>query len=171
MAAPLPFAESEVRLLTALLRARVRFMVVGLSAATMQGAPVVTQDVDLWFEDLGNPRISQALRSVGAAYVPPSNLNPPMLAGIGAELFDIVLRMDGLGDFASELKHCVNVSLGRHRLKVLSLDRILVSKLAANRAKDQLSIPVLRDALATTKAVKARVKRPQKKPSKSRSNR
>lgn len=32
MAAPLPFAESEIRLLTALLRARVRFMIVGLSA-------------------------------------------------------------------------------------------------------------------------------------------
>ena len=45
MAAPLPFAESEIRLLTALLQARVRFMIVGLSAATMQGAPVVTQDV------------------------------------------------------------------------------------------------------------------------------
>lgn len=44
MAAPLPFAESEIRLLTALLKARVRFMVVGLSAATMQGAPVVTQE-------------------------------------------------------------------------------------------------------------------------------
>ena len=104
MAAPLPFAESEIRLLTALLRARVPFMVVGLSAATMQGAPVVTQDVDLWFEKLGDPKISQALQSVGAAYVPPSNLNPPMLAGAGAELFDIVIRMDGLGSFADEIK-------------------------------------------------------------------
>ncbi|MBI2947916.1 MAG: hypothetical protein HYY23_09730 [Verrucomicrobia bacterium] len=155
MAAPLPFAESEVRLLTALLRARVRFMVVGLSAATMQGAPVVTQDVDLWFEKLGEPKISQALQSVGAAYVPPSILNPPMLAGAGAELFDIVVRMDGLEDFASELKHCVDVPLGRHKLKVLSLERILVSKLAANRDKDKLTIPVLRDALAATTAVNA----------------
>ena len=152
MAAPLPFAESEVRLLTALLRARARFMVVGLSAATMQGAPVVTQDVDLWFEELGDPRIARGLRSVGAAYVPPSNLNPPMLAGTGAELFDVVLRMDGLGTFASELKHCVDVPLGRHRLKVLSLERILASKLAANRAKDKLTIPVLRDALAAIAA-------------------
>ena len=155
MAAPLPFAESEARLLTALLRARVRFMVVGLSAATMQGAPVVTQDVDLWFEKLGDPKISRALQSVGAAYVPPSILNPPMLAGAGAELFDIVLRMDGLGTFASEFKHCVAVSLGRHQLKVLSLERILVSKLAANRAKDRVTIPVLRDALAATTTVKA----------------
>jgi hypothetical protein len=155
VAAPLPFAESEVRLLTALLRARIRFIVVGLSAATMQGAPVVTQDVDLWFEKLGDPKISRALQSVGAAYVPPGILNPPMLAGAGAELFDIVLRMDGLGTFTSELKHCVNVPLGCHQLKVLSLERILVSKLAANRAKDRLTIPVLRDALAATTAIKA----------------
>ena len=163
MAAPLPFAESEVRLLTALLRARIRFMVVGLSAATMQGAPVVTQDVDLWFEKLGDPRISQALQSVGAAYVPPSILNPPMLAGAGAELFDVVIRMDGLGTFASELKHCVDIPLGRHKLKVLALERILASKLAANRAKDRLTIPVLRDALATATAINTPAKTRKRK--------
>ena len=125
MAAPLPFSESEQRLLQVLLKRKVRFMVVGLSAATLQGAPVVTQDVDLWFENLGEPIISQALQEVGAAYVPPSNFNPPMLAGTGAELFDIVLRMDGLGTFADEFKNCIEIPLGRQKLKVLSLERIL----------------------------------------------
>jgi hypothetical protein len=147
VAAPLPFSESELRLLQILLKRKVRFMVVGLSAATLQGAPVVTQDVDLWFENLGESKISRALQEVGAAYVPPSNFNPPMLAGTGAELFDIVLRMDGLGSFADEIKNCVEISLGRQKLKVLSLERVLASKIAANRAKDKLTIPVLRDAL------------------------
>ena len=155
MAATLPFAENEIRLLTALLRARVRFMVVGLSAATLQGAPVVTQDVDLWFEKLGDLKISRALQTVGAAYVPPSMLNPPMLAGAGAELFDIVLRMDGLGAFADEIKNCVEIPLGGQKLKVLSLERILASKIAANRDKDKLTIPVLRDTLATTHTIRA----------------
>ena len=159
MAAPLPFSESELRLLQILLKRKVRFMVVGLSAATLQGAPVVTQDVDLWFENLGEPKISSALQEVGAAYVPPSNFNPPMLAGTGAELFDIVLRMDGLGSFADELKNCVEISLGRQKLKVLSLERILASKMAANRAKDKLTIPVLRDALAATQIIKPRAKK------------
>ena len=165
MAATLPFAENEIRLLTALLRARVRFMVVGLSAATLQGAPVVTQDVDLWFEKLGEQKISRALQSIGAAYVAPSIINPPMLAGAGAELFDIVLRMDGLGTFAKELKNCIEIPLGRQKLKVLSLERILASKIAANRAKDKLTIPVLRDALATTSAIKTpkAKKNPKKK--------
>src|SRR4029077_383167 len=99
-------------------------MVVELSAATLQGAPVVTQDVDLWFEKLGEVKISLALREVGAAYIPPSINNPPMLAGAGSELFDIVIRMDGLGTFEDELKTCIEIPLGRHKLKVLALDRI-----------------------------------------------
>ena len=160
MAAPLPFSENELRLLRVLVKRKVSFMVVGLSAATLQGAPVVTQDVDLWFENLGELKISRALQEVGAAYVPPSALNPPMLAGAGAELFDIVIRMDGLGSFADEIKNCVEISLGRQKLKVLSLERILASKIAANRPKDKLTIPVLRDALA---AIQSGKRRPKKK--------
>lgn len=147
MAAP-SLNESELRFLRALLRRKVRFMVVGLSAAALQGAPVVTQDVDLWFEDLGDPAIRDATREVGAAYVPPSLLNPPMFAGGGVELFDIVLTMHGLGTFAEELSHCIEVPLGRHRLKVLGVERILTSKRAANRTKDRLVIPVLEDSLS-----------------------
>jgi hypothetical protein len=158
VAEPLPFSESELRLLEVLLRRDVHFMVVGLSAATLQGAPVVTQDVDLWFENLGEPKISQALQEVGAAYVPPSHLNPPMLAGPGAELFDIVFRMDGLGPFADEIKNCLEIPVGAYKLKVLSLERILASKMAANRPKDQLTIPVLRDALLAMQAAGRRPK-------------
>jgi hypothetical protein len=158
VAAPLPFSESELRLLQVLLKRKVRFMVVGLSAATLQGAPVVTQDVDLWFENLGEQKMSRALQEVGAAYVAPSINNPPMLAGAGAELFDIVIRMDGLGTFADEIKNCVDISLARQKLKVLSLERILASKIAANRAKDKLTIPVLRDALAATQSAKRQSK-------------
>jgi hypothetical protein len=71
-----------------------------------------------------------------------------MLAGPGAELFDIVIRMDGLGTFSDEIENCVEIPLGRYQLKVLALDRILASKIAANRPKDMLTIPVLGDALA-----------------------
>jgi len=150
--------ESELRFLRALLRRKVRFMVVSLSAAALQGAPVVTQDVDLWFEDLSDPRIREALKEVDAAYAAPSLQNPPMFIGGGVELFDIVLTMHGLETFAEELRNCVDVAVGRHQLKVLRVDRILVSKRAANRAKDRLVIPVLEDSLAASQ-VSARRKR------------
>lgn len=149
MAEVLPLSDAEIRILESLVRHGVRFMVVGLSAAALQGAPVVTEDIDLWFEDLQDPELSKALVEVGAAYVPPFELNPPMLAGPGAQPFDIVLRMDGLRSFAEEFKNALAFTLLRVRLMVLPLSRILASKEAANRPKDRLVIQVLRDALLT----------------------
>lgn len=41
--------------------------------------------------------------------------------------------------------------MGRLILKVLSLERIIASKMATDRQKDRLILHVLRDALATIK--------------------
>lgn len=149
MAEVLPLSEAELRLLESLLRHKIRFMVVGLSAAALQGAPVVTEDIDLWFDDLSNPKLSQALVKVGAAYIPPFGINPPMLGGPGSDPFDVVIRMDGLGKFADEWKHSLEIKVGKLQLKVLSLERILASKQAANRPKDRRVIPVLQNTIRT----------------------
>jgi hypothetical protein len=145
----LPLSESEFRLLESLLRHRIRFMVVGLSAAALQGAPVVTEDVDLWFENLNDPGLIPAHVEVGAAYISPFGFNPPMPGGAGSEPFDIAVRMNGLDDFAEEWKHAVKIKVGRLWLKVLPLERILASKQAANRPKDRRVIPALQNTLRT----------------------
>jgi len=152
----LPLSEAELRLLGTLLRHKIRFMVVGLSAAALQGAPVVTEDIDLWFDDLNDPKLIPALVKVGAAYIPPFGYNPPMLGGAGSEPFDVVIRMDGLGKFAEEWKRALEIKIGRLKLKVLPLERILASKQAANRPKDQRVIPVLQNTLLTLRMKKAR---------------
>lgn len=149
MAAVLPLSEAELKLLASLARHKVKFMVVGLSGAALQGAPVVTQDIDLWFENLADPHLAEALREVGAGYVPPFGLNPPMLAGTGSEPFDVVLRMDGLAPFLEEYRRALDIAVGRVRLKVLPLERILASKEAANRPKDKLVLQVLKDVLSS----------------------
>ena len=148
MAEPSPLTERELRFLRALSTHSVPFLIVGLSAAALQGAPVVTQDVDLWFERLDDPTLAAALQQVGGAYVPPTALTPPMFAGEGLELFDIVLRMDGLADFATEWANAIDVAVGDVTARVLPLARVLVSKRAASRPKDRLVIPVLEDVLA-----------------------
>jgi hypothetical protein len=162
----LPLSESELQLLESLIRHQVRFLVVGLSAAALHGAPVVTEDVDLWFEDLHDPKFLRALREVGAGYVPPFGNNPPMLAGRNSEPFDVVISMSGLRPFADEFNRAVEIPVGRLRLKVLPLDRIVVSKTAANRPKDRLVLPVLRNALHTLQVAESAApkKRPPKRP-------
>jgi hypothetical protein len=147
---PQILTDRELVFLCELVRNKVPFLIVGLSAAALQGAPVVTQDIDLWFKNLNHPGIRKALRKVDGTYVPPILLNPPMFAGEAVDLFDIVLTMDGLKGFDWEYSRAMEVSLGRFAVRVLPLARILASKKAANREKDRLTIPVLRDTLAAT---------------------
>ena len=148
MAAPSIFTEKELAFLRELVRQGVAFMVVGLSAAALQGAPAVTQDIDLWFKDLADPKLKKALERVGGLYIPSTGATPPMLAGRSVALFDIVITMDGLKDFDSELATSVEIPIGRTKVRVLSLERIIVSKRAANRQQDRLILPVLEAAAA-----------------------
>jgi hypothetical protein len=141
------FGDREAEFLTELVRQKVAFMIVGLSAAALQGAPVVTQDVELWFRNLSDPGIEKALRKVHGSYVPPIMQNPPMFAGAAVNLFDIVTTMDGLEDFDRERGNTIKLRLGRVKVPVLKLERIIASKKAAGREKDKRVLKVLQDAL------------------------
>lgn len=159
MAAPAIFTEKEKSFLRELNRQKVEFMIVGLSAAALQGAPAVTQDIDLWFRDPADPGLKKALDRVGGVYIPPTPATPPMLAGKSVALFDIVLTMHGLEAFDVEAAGAVELSLGRLKVKVLPLERIIASKKAAGREKDRLILPVLEDAAAVIRSRRPRRKR------------
>ena len=145
MPGPEYFSDREIGFLRALVTEEVDFMIVGLAGAALQGAPVVTQGIDLWFRDLTDPGIKRALRKVAGAWVPSIGLNPPMFAGEGVTLFDIVISMHGLGAFEEEIGHALTIRLEGVPVRVLSLERIITSKRATNREKDQLVLPVLED--------------------------
>ena len=142
------FTEREAEFLRELVRQKVEFMLVGLSAATLQNAPVVTQDIDIWFKDLDSPGIRRALKKLGGVFVPSFNGNPPMLAGDAVQLFDVVVHMHGLGSFDEEKRHTILIPFGRVKIMVLGLDRIVRSKRALGREKDKLVLGVLEDVLA-----------------------
>lgn len=156
------FTGKEVSFLKELEKQGVDYMIVGAAAAALQGAPIVTQDIDLWFRDLSDPGLRKAVAEIGGVIVPPIGRHPPMFAGGAVELFDIVLTMHGLGTFDEEIKNSILIDLGGLRVRILSLDRIIKSKETVGRPKDVLTLPVLRDALATIKkktAMKARRRR------------
>jgi hypothetical protein len=153
------FDDKEVAFLRELKRRKVQFMVVGLSAAALQGAPVVTQDIDLWFRDLEDPNLRKALKKVGGMFVPSSGLNPPMFAGDAVKLFDIVVSMHGLGSFDEEFRTAEVVNLGGSNIAVLPLSRIIRSKSELGREKDRIVMKVLKDALRIKQALASRRER------------
>ena len=145
------FTGKEVSFLKELQKAGVDYMIVGAAAAALQGAPIVTQDINLWFRDPADPALRKAVAKVGGAIVPSIGLHPPTFAGGAVELFDIVLTMHGLGTFDEEKGNSILVDLGGLAVRILTLDRIIKSKETLGRPKDVLTLPALKDALATIK--------------------
>jgi hypothetical protein len=156
--APPLFSAKEARFLQALVDEEVEFLVVGLAAAALQGAPAVTQDIDLWFRDLSDPALQRALRRAGATSVPPSLQNPPLLAGGDAILF-VVVNMHGLGSFTQEARRALRVPVGAVEVRVLPLSRVIASKKATDRPKDRAILPALEDALRVLQSRKRPARR------------
>jgi predicted nucleotidyltransferase len=142
----------EHAVLAALERHRVRFMIVGLSAAVLHGANTGTRDIDVWFEDVSDPRIGAAVRDAKGIWVSGTfGMRPPQIGGdaVGDRL-DVVTHMHGLGTFDEELLHTIVITVDGLPLRVLTLERIIASKRAAGR--DLAAIPALEEALAALTA-------------------
>jgi predicted nucleotidyltransferase len=141
---------AERSFLVELNRRGVRFMVVGMSGALIQGARGATEDIDLWFEDVTDARIGEAARASGGIWVSGAfGMGPLRLGGDAlSERFDVVAHMSGLGDFASEYAFVRFETIDDVRIPVLALHRIVESKRAAARPKDRALMHALEDALA-----------------------
>ena len=140
----------ERRFLQALDDLGIPYLVVGVSAAVMQGAPLVTQDIDLWFEDRTDPRLHEAAQRAGGVYVPGHFGMMPTQVGGGAigDRIDVITTAHGLDAFAHEYRHARVLDLDGLPVKVLPLERIIASKRAAGRPKDIAVLPALEATLA-----------------------
>ncbi len=132
----------------------VPYLVVGLSAAVLQGADTATLDIDLWFQDRSDPRIASAARRAGGVWIPGHfGMMPPMLGGeaLGDRL-DVVLTASGLASFEVEYRAARRIEVDGIMLTVLPLARIICSKRAAGRLKDLAVLPALEAALAAAES-------------------
>lgn len=124
------FEPGERAVLEAFARRGVSYMVVGLSAAVLQGANTATRNIDLWFEDVSDHRIG------GDA--------------VGDRL-DVVTHMHGLGSYRDEAANTIEMDVDGIRLRVLKLERVIASKRASARPKDLAALPALEEALVAQK--------------------
>ena len=148
----LVLTSAERALLEALNALGVPYLVVGMGAALIEGAPGTTQDLDLWFGLIDEKQLKQAARQAGGFYTSGSGLQPPALGGEGLDRVDLVLTASGLESFERELSGAREYDLDGVRVRVLPLDRVIVSKRAAKRPKDAAQLPMLEAALAARQA-------------------
>lgn len=143
-----PRSSAILQLIAALKKARIPFLIVGMGAATLQGSPVVTQDLDLWIGSALNDhdRVLIAAHELGATVFDDFHIQLP-----DGALVNFTYEMHGLDDFADEAKRSLKLKAGRVILPVLPLQRIYVSKRALNRPKDRAHLFYLRRAMRLMK--------------------
>jgi hypothetical protein len=143
--------SAERRLFEALDHHGVRFLLLGMAAALLEGAPVATQDLEVWFESISDERIRQAARDAGGFWISGFGMQPPAFGGAGLERIDVVLTAHGLDAFPIEYARAVPHDVDGVTLRVLPLDRIMASKRATKRAKDLAQLPALEATLLARK--------------------
>jgi hypothetical protein len=133
-------------LILALRAEKIRFIIVGMSAAVIQGAPVVTFDTDIWIdlperEYIRAANLCLKLRATMRAntvFIFPDDL-----------MVNFVYAVTGLKSFDSEYQNARLLNwLGLRRIPVLPLERIYRSKSVIRRPKDIAHMAVLKQLMA-----------------------
>ena len=138
---------AERALFAALTRRGVRFILIGMSAAVLEGAPIATQDLDVWFEHADDERLRLAAADAGGFWISGFGMQPPSFGGEGLHRIAVVLTAHGLDPFSAEYARASDRDIEGVAIRVLPLDRVIVSKRASNRAKDAASLPALEATL------------------------
>ena len=144
--------SAERALLEALNALGVRYLLVGMGAALIEGAPGTTQDIDLWFDRIDEGQLREAAHRAGGLYTSGFGSQPPAVGGEGLDRVDLVLTASGLERFEKEFRNARDYDVDGVRIRVLPLDRVIVSKRAAKRAKDSAQLPMLEAALVARRA-------------------
>ena len=137
--------EAELAFLRALDQAGIRYMIIGMAAALLQGADAATEDVDLWLERTDAVILRRIAKELGGFYT--DRTEPPMLGQGGLDRIELVTFRHGLGSFDEEMYHARTYRIADLEVPVLSLERIMASKRAAGRPKDQANLLQLENAL------------------------
>jgi hypothetical protein len=148
-------------LLRVLLHHGVDFFVVGGVAAQLEGAPIVTFDLDVLFDKAPDnlDRLLAALHELKARYRDPAGRHiEPDKEKLETFRVNLLLTelgaLDVLGTIGSGLTYqdlvdrTLSYELGETRVRVLELAAVIETKEQANRDKDRAALPVLRQTLA-----------------------
>ena len=153
----MPGDEGAGGVLAGLLASEVDFIVVGATAAVMQGAPVVTFDLDIvhsrspdnverllsWLLENGaHHRFDLANRMLPPtreALLGRGHIN--LATGVGD--IDVLCELEPGQGFDQLLLETIEVASGVNRVRVLSLARLIAAKTHAGRPKDRAMLPLL----------------------------
>ncbi|MCJ8499646.1 hypothetical protein [Desulfatitalea alkaliphila] len=143
-----------------LIKADVKFILVGGLAAVIQGAPVTTMDVDI-VHSRSPENISKLfafLKSIDATYRRPDDkiIAPKEedFSGMGHALFstrigplDVLAFIEERKAYEDLLKHTIEIEFRGHTIQVLDIKMLIMLKRKSKDPKDKQRLSVLEETL------------------------
>ncbi len=147
-------------ILEGLIKADVKFILVGGLAAVVQGAPMTTLDVDIVHDRSAEniAKLFNFLKSINATYRRPDDkiIEPKAddFSGLKHALFttrlgplDVLTVIEEGKTYEDLLNHTIEIEFRGHTIHVLDLETLINLKKASNNPKHKQQLPVLEETL------------------------
>lgn len=155
-----PKSGNLSEILEGLIKADVKFILVGGLAAVIQGAPVTTLDVDILHDRSkeNTARLYRFLKSIDAIFRRPDDkiIKPTEkeFSGLTHGLFttllgplDVLAVVEEGKTYTDLIEHAIEIQFRGHALHVLDLKTLIALKKASSNPKHQQQLPVLEETL------------------------
>lgn len=159
----MPSDESLLAQVVAVIDAvKLDYVIVGVTAAVLHGAPVGTVDIDFLVRDVPTTdrKVQEVARRLGTSVSRPFGPASRVmrLRWRGTDV-DFLYPPQGTPSFESVRARREEVRVGGRAVKVASLADVIAMKERAGRPKDLAVLPILRATLATRAAMKREIAR------------
>ena len=147
-------------ILEGLIKAEVKFILVGGLAAVIQGAPVTTMDVDIVYSRSSEniSKLLAFLKSIDATYRRPDNKNlapkEADFSGMGHAFFttrigplDVLAFIEERKTYEDLIAHTIKIGFRGHTIQVLDIRILIALKRKSKDPKDKQRLPVLEETL------------------------
>ncbi|MCI0441684.1 nucleotidyltransferase [bacterium] len=145
------FDESFLsELLDALQEAGLQAIIIGNTAAILQGVPVMTRDIDLFVRE--HEQLEKKLKRFAELFqvslTDPYPSTSNMISAVGRSIhIDFMKTLSSGKSFSSLKSRAHRIKIGRHKALVADLKDLIEAKEAAGRDKDKFSVIRMKETL------------------------
>lgn len=135
-------------------------VLIGVGAAALQGAPVVTEDLDFFVREtpITERKIRRFADLLGCRSIarPGEPLTTVLRVRVPPLHVGFVFRPAGVSSFEGLRKRAVRIDVGGVPLRVALLEDVIAMKKASGRNKDRAALPILEDTLRVRREMSRR---------------
>lgn len=147
------------KILKAIKNVKLEVILIGGAALSLQGVPIMTQDIDFFIRDteLNKKKIKELSKLLNASLYKKQHAISEVITIESKDfIIDFIFRLAPEQKFESIRSRAKKIKFGKYYCYVADLNDILKAKEFSDRPKDKLVIPLIKDTIDIKKKIQKR---------------